>query len=67
MLTRNVIPTIRISPSAPIYRGLHSCTFWLNVSAFCGIGGAFRGCRGVFSRFSGVLWGVKGVFCVSNG
>ena len=25
-------------------RGLHSSTFRLNVSAFCGIGGAFRGC-----------------------
>jgi hypothetical protein len=27
-------------------RGLHSPTFWLNVSAFCGIGGAFRNCVG---------------------
>jgi hypothetical protein len=27
-------------------RGLHSSTFWLNLSAFCGIGGAFRGCLG---------------------
>jgi len=27
-------------------RGLHSSTFRLNVSAFCGIGGAFRGCVG---------------------
>jgi len=27
-------------------RGLHSSTFRLNVSAFCGIGGAFRGCSG---------------------
>jgi hypothetical protein len=27
-------------------RGLHSSTFWLNVSAFCGVGGAFRGCLG---------------------
>jgi len=25
-------------------RGLHSSTFQLNVSALCGIGGAFRGC-----------------------
>jgi len=25
-------------------RGLHWFTFRLNVSAFCGIGGAFRGC-----------------------
>jgi hypothetical protein len=27
-------------------RGLHSSTFRLNVSAFCGIGGTFRGCLG---------------------
>jgi len=26
--------------------GLHSSTFRLNVSAFCGIGGALRGCLG---------------------
>jgi hypothetical protein len=32
-------------------RALHSSTFRLNLSAFCGTGGAFRGC----------LWGVKGV------
>ena len=25
-------------------RGSHSSTFRLNISAFCGIGGAFRGC-----------------------
>ena len=28
----------------PAGRGLHSSTFQLNVSAYCGIGGAFRGC-----------------------
>jgi len=27
-------------------RGLHSSSFRLNVSAFCGIGCAFRGCLG---------------------
>ena len=27
-------------------RGLHSFTFELNVSAFCGIGGASKGCLG---------------------
>jgi len=27
-------------------RGLNSSTFGLNVSASCGIGGAFRGCLG---------------------
>ena len=28
-------------------RGVHSSTFQLNLSATCGIGGAFRGCLGV--------------------
>jgi len=28
----------------PLGRGLHSSTFQLDVSAFCGIGGAIRGC-----------------------
>ena len=32
---------------AHLGRGLHSSTFRLNLSAFCGIGGAFRGCLGV--------------------
>jgi hypothetical protein len=27
-------------------RGLHSSTFWLNVSALCGIGGPLKGCLG---------------------
>ena len=31
-------------------RGLHSSTFRLNLSAFCGIGGAVRGCVGVCRR-----------------
>jgi len=30
----------------PLCRGLHSSTVRLNVSAFCGIGGANRGCLG---------------------
>ena len=30
----------------PISRGLHSSTLRLNVSAFCGIGSAFKGCLG---------------------
>jgi hypothetical protein len=30
-------------------RGLHSSTFRLNQSAFCGIGGAFRGFVGVLT------------------
>jgi len=55
-------------------RGLHSFTFQLNVSAFCGIGGALRVCSElilrVFGRCRGVLWGVeglKGVFRVRYG
>jgi hypothetical protein len=39
-------------------RGLHSPTFRLNVSAFCGIGGAFnlpRGCLGGMTGYQGVL------------
>ena len=31
---------------APTLRGLHSFTFQLNISAFCGIGGVFIGCFG---------------------
>ena len=38
-------------------RGLHSSTFWLNLSAFCGIGVACGGCVGVFS---GGVWGCLG-------
>ena len=36
-------------------RGLHTSTSRLNVSAFCGIGGTFRGCLGVFNSCQGVL------------
>jgi hypothetical protein len=38
----------------PMARGLHSSTFRLNVSAFCGIGCARKGC----------LWGVMGYYGV---
>jgi len=37
--------------SGSVGRGLHSTTFQLNISAFCGIGGVFMGCH----------WGVKEV------
>jgi len=37
----------------PATRGLHSSTFQLNASVFCGIGGVFRGCLG------GCLGGVR--------
>ena len=40
-------------------RGLHSSTFQLNLSAFSGIGGAFRGClrgvQGVVKGYSGLI------------
>ena len=35
------------SGTGPMCRGSHSSTFRLNLSAFCGIGGTFRGCLGV--------------------
>jgi len=46
----------------PGARGLHSFTFQLNLSAFCGIGGVFEGClRGVLGVW-GSIRGVLGVF-----
>jgi hypothetical protein len=44
-----------VEPCTICGRGLHSFTFRLNVSAFCGIGGAFR------CWSCGVVGGVKGV------
>ena len=38
-------------------RGLYSSTFRLNLSAFCGIGGAFRGCLGGVYEVSGCIRG----------
>ena len=32
--------------NGPLARGLRTSTFRLNASAFCEIGGAFRGCSG---------------------
>jgi hypothetical protein len=46
-----------IIPLIPGTRGLHSSTFRLNVSAFCAIGGAFRGCIGDVEE---VLGNIKG-------
>ena len=40
-------------------RDLHSSAFRLNLSAFCGIGGAFRGCSG---GVGGAVIGCSGVF-----
>jgi len=36
-------------------RDLHSSTLRLNVSAFCRLGGAFRGCLGGFREYTGVF------------
>ena len=41
-------------------RGLHSSIFWLNVSAFCGIGGAFRGCLVGVSKLLRIISGCSG-------
>ena len=46
-----------LAHSSPVVRGLHSVTCLLNVSAFSGIGGAFRGPVGG-------VWGYEGVFRV---
>ena len=48
-------------------RGLHSSTFRLNLSAFCGIGVHLGFVWEVPRRCLGVLGGVQGVFCVRNG
>ena len=58
------------SASLPATRGLHSFTFQLNVSAFYGIRGVFRGCEGCLEDvrgYWGVLGGVSGAFCFRNG
>jgi hypothetical protein len=39
-------PPPLLPPPLPIARSLHSSAFPLNVSAFCGIGGAFECCIG---------------------
>ena len=44
----------------PRSRGLHSSTFRLNVSAFCGIGVASRGCLGGVQKVLGGGRGVRG-------
>ena len=48
-------------------KGLHSSTFWLNLSASCGIGGAFRGCLAVCRGGQGIAGGIEGVSSVRNG
>ena len=47
----------------PIHgRGLHSSTFRLNLSAFCGIGVRLGVVQGMLRRCNGVLGGLSGVF-----
>jgi len=41
-------------------RGSHSSTFQLNVSAFCGIGVSFRGCKGGVKQVTGGIRGFIG-------
>ena len=41
-------------------RGLHSLTSQLNLSAFCGTWGAFRGCVGGVEEVSGGIRGCLG-------
>jgi len=44
----------------PAARGLHSSSFRLKLSAFCGIGGALRGCLGGAWKVLGNIWGYLG-------
>jgi len=63
-----------VSAVNPTIRVLHSSTFLLNVSTFCGIKGiqggiqvVFRACLGVVRGYYGVSGGVLGALCVRNG
>ena len=47
-------------------RVLHSFNYRLNRSAFCGIGGALRGCLGGVWEVSGGIWGCFRVYFVSE-
>jgi len=49
---------------APPARGLHSSTFWLNLSALYGIGGARRGC---VAHVKGVFRVCRVFLCVRHG
>ena len=50
------------APTSLHSRGLHSFTSQLNLSAFCGIGGARRDCVARVKGVSGGVYGVQGVF-----
>ena len=56
-------PPCERSAPAPLTKGLHSSTFRLNVSAFCGIRVRF----GLFKECEGGLGGDLGIFWVSKG
>jgi len=49
--------------SAPAVRDLHSSTFQLNVSAFCGIRSAFTGHLGCFTGVGGFIGCFGCVLC----
>ena len=59
------LPTLTSVPATYLEAGAYT-RFRLNVSAFYGMGGAWRSCFGavlrVFRRCRGSLGGVKGVF-----
>jgi hypothetical protein len=56
---RELPPKVQDEVGAPPDgRSLHSCTFWLNVSAFCWTGGAFKGCLEVASGAFRRCWGL---------
>jgi hypothetical protein len=54
---RRPVPPPPHPPGRPPPRGLHIYSFRLNVSAFCGAGGAFRGCLGGIMEVSGGVMG----------
>jgi len=66
VLRVGVRPTVVRRPQlVPHPRGLHSSTFRLNVSAFCGIGGASRGYVGGVYEVLGGVEGCLGCVVVS--
>jgi hypothetical protein len=48
-------PSTQFRPEVLAGRGLHSSTFRLNVSAFCGIGGPSGGAYSVFEGVMGIM------------
>jgi hypothetical protein len=58
--------SIAVMASAPVARGLHSSTFQLNVSAFCGTGSASKDCLGAVSGVSGGITECAGCVFVSE-